>query len=118
MGLCVHGSFSLGLDDYAALISSVTGKVCNAGILATISERTVTLEREFNIRCGLTKKDDILPPRFYQEAIAVGGKERILDREDFTSMRAEYYRSFGWDQDCVPTNETLKKLSIFNLVHP
>jgi aldehyde:ferredoxin oxidoreductase len=118
MGFCLYGSLSLGLDDYAALISSITGKGCNAGILTTIAERTVTLEREFNIRCGLTKEDDILPQRFYQEAITVGGKERILDREDFRSMRAEYYRSFGWDQDGVPTDETLKKLSIFNIVHP
>jgi aldehyde:ferredoxin oxidoreductase len=118
MGFCLYGSFSLGLDDYAALISSITGKVYNAGILATISERTVTLEREFNIRCGLTKKDDILPQRFYQEAITVGGQDRILDREDFISMRADYYRLFGWDQEGVPTDEALKKLSIFNIVRP
>jgi aldehyde:ferredoxin oxidoreductase len=116
MGLCAYGGFSLGLDEYAALVSSVTGKEYNSGILETIAERVVTLERQFNLLCGLTKDDDLLPERFYNESIAAEGKEKILDREDFSSMRKEYYKSFGWDENGVPNQETLRKLSIQPIV--
>ena len=116
MGLCAYGSFSLGLDEYAALILAVTGKEFNSGILETISERTITLEREFNLLCGLTKEDDMLPLRFYEEAVTIEGKQRVLDRKDFASMRREYYRSFGWDENGAPKRETLKKLSVLNIV--
>jgi aldehyde:ferredoxin oxidoreductase len=118
MGLCAYSGFSLGLDEYATLVSSVTGEECNSGILEVISERTVTLERQFNHLCGLTKEDDILPGRFYDESIATGGKKIILDRQDFASMRKLYYRSFGWDEDGIPTAETLKELSVLKIVYP
>lgn len=118
MGLCAYGGFSLGLDEYAALVSSVTGKAYNSGILETIAERVITLERQFNILCGLTKDDDLLPERFYNEAILAEGKEKILDREDFSSMRKEYYKSFGWDENGVPNREILRKLSIHTIINP
>jgi len=116
MGLCAYGGFSLGLDEYAALISSVTGKECNSGILEIISERVITLERQFNVLCGLTKDDDLLPDRFYKETITAGGKAKILNRDDFSSMRREYYKSFGWDENGIPDQEILKKLSILKIV--
>jgi aldehyde:ferredoxin oxidoreductase len=112
MGLCAYGGFSLGLDEYAALVSSVTGKEYNSGILETIAERVITLERQFNLLCGLTKDDDLLPERFFSESITAEGKEKILDRENFSSMRKEYYRLFGWDENGVPSQEILRKLSI------
>jgi aldehyde:ferredoxin oxidoreductase len=116
MGLCAYGGFSIELDEYAALISAVTGREFNSGILEIISERTITLERAFNFLCGLTKEDDMLPKRFYKEAITIEGKQRVLDRKDFASMRREYYRSFGWDENGIPKRETLKKLSLLNIV--
>jgi aldehyde:ferredoxin oxidoreductase len=116
MGLCAYGGFSLGLDEYAALVGAVTGKEVNSGILETISERVITLERQFNMLCGLTKEDDILPKRFYNEAIVCGQKEKILDKESFSSMRKEYYDSFGWDESGVPLKETLQRLSLTDIV--
>jgi len=118
MGFCASGSFSLGLDDYSALVASVTGQECNSGVLETIAERVITLERQFNIFCGLTKEDDILPERFYNEAIEMGGIKKILDKNDFSSMRQDYYKSFGWDQNGVPQKSTLKTLLIDKIVNP
>ena len=117
MGLCAYGSFSLGLDEYSEMVSSVTGKECNSGILETISERVITLEKQFNVLCGLTKDDDLLPDRFYTETINAGGKEKILKRDDFSSMRREYYKSFGWDENGIPNQEILKKLSLLKIVN-
>ena len=112
------GVFSLGLDEYAALVSSVTGEEYNSGILETIAERTITLERQFNALCGLSCDDDFLPDRFYNEPILVLGKEKRLNKTDFTSMRDEYYSSFGWDKDGIPTLSTLEKLSATQFVSP
>jgi aldehyde:ferredoxin oxidoreductase len=117
MGLCAYGGFSLGLDEYAALLSSVTGKEYNSGILETISERVITLERQFNILCGLTKDDDRLPDRFYGETIIAGGKERVLDQKAFADMRQQYYKSFGWNSDGIPGGEAMEKLSIKGIVN-
>jgi len=116
MGLCAYGGFSLGLDEYAALLSSVTGKEYNSGILETISERVITLERQFNILCGLTKDDDRLPARFYQKVIMAGGKEKVLDKKAFAAMRQAYYQSFGWNEDGIPGDDAMEKLSISGIV--
>lgn len=118
LGVCAYGGFSLGLDEYAALVSAVTGNLCNSGILETISERVITLEKQFNVLCGLTKVDDLLPDRFYTEPITTGGKEKILDPNDFSSMRKEYYKSFGWDENGIPGQEILNRLLILNIVSP
>ncbi|MCP4719826.1 MAG: hypothetical protein GY860_10260 [Desulfobacteraceae bacterium] len=117
MGLCAYGSFSLGLDEYSALVSSVTGKEYNSGILETISERVITLERQFNIMCGFTKADDLLPGRFYTDAIKAEDEEKILGTDEFSLMRKEYYKSFGWDNNGIPNEKTLKNLSISDFVN-
>jgi len=117
MGLCAYGGFSLGLDEYASLVSSVTGRHYNSGILETISERVITLERQFNILCGLSDKDDLLPRRFYTQPITTGGKQKVLNSKDFAAMRKEYYQSFGWDENGNPETGSLKRLSILDIVN-
>jgi aldehyde:ferredoxin oxidoreductase len=32
-------------------------------------------------------------------------------------MRKEYYRSFGWDEDGIPSEAILKKLSVISIVN-
>ena len=113
---CAYGSFSLNLDEYAALVSAVTGWEYNSGTLKTIASRVITLERMFNILCGLTRDDDWLPYRFYSEAIQVNGSAAVCRREDFQKMHQEYYSSLGWDGNGRPTQETLKELGLLEVV--
>jgi len=113
---CAYGSFSLNLDEYAALVSAVTGLEYNSGTLKTIASRVITLEKMFNILCGLTPGDDWLPDRFYTESIRVKDSEAVCRREDFQKMHHEYFDSLGWDSNGKPTEETLGDLGLLEVV--
>ena len=113
---CAYGSFSLNLDEYAALISAVTGLEYNSGSLKKLAGRVITLEKVFNILCGLTQDDDWLPDRFYSETIQVKGSAAVCRREEFQKMHHEYYDSLGWDRNGRPTEEILRELGLQEMV--
>lgn len=112
MGVCTYGSFTLGLDEYAGLVNGVTGCDYNSGSLKKLAHRTLTLERLFNIRCGLDHKDDWLPDRFYNESIKTSEGEVVCDRKGFQKMHQEFYSAMGWDEKGRPREETLRELGI------
>ena len=80
-----------------------------------VAERSYNLERLFNIREGLTRKDDWLCDRYYDEPTPRGIPAACgvsIDRDKFTKMIDEYYEHHGWDKSGVPTPETLKRLGL------
>ncbi|MFQ5486203.1 MAG: aldehyde ferredoxin oxidoreductase C-terminal domain-containing protein, partial [Desulfobacterales bacterium] len=105
--VCAYGSFSLNLDEYA-----VTGLETNSGTLKKIAIRVITLERIFNILCGLNQNDDWLPDRFYSETIKVNSVASMCRREEFQKMHYDYYDSLGWDRHGIPTEKTLNELEL------
>jgi aldehyde:ferredoxin oxidoreductase len=116
IGACAYSSFSLGLDEYAALVNGVTGDRHTSGTLEQIAVRTITLERAFNLLCGLGKDDDWLPNRFYDQSIHTRDGDVVCDRRAFQKMHEEYYRSVGWDAEGRPTPATLVELGLDDLV--
>jgi aldehyde:ferredoxin oxidoreductase len=73
------------------------------------------MERLFNLREGMTRKDDMLVDRYYDEPAPDGiGKVRgsKIDRDKYNIMLDEYYEMHGWDSNGVPTKSTLKKLGL------
>jgi len=74
--------------------------------LSLIGERIWNLERIFNLKAGLSKKDDRLPKRITDEP-RVKNQVVHLDR-----MLPEYYRLRGWDENGIPTPEKLKQLGL------
>lgn len=116
IGACAYGSFSLGLDEYAALVNGVTGGQHTSGTLKKLALRTITLEREFNRVCGLSEGDDWLPDRFYSEKVATAHGRVLCDREAFARMHREYYRSVGWDDHGRPTKDTLRDLELLDFI--
>ena len=116
IGACAYGSFSINLDEYADMISAVTGLEYNSGTLKKLAGRVITLEKLFNNLCGLTQDDDWLPDRFYSEPIQAKGSKAICRREEFQKMHHEYYDSLGWDRDGKPTEKTLKELELLEVV--
>ena len=98
------------------MISAVTGLEYNSGTLKKLAGRVITLEKIFNILCGLTPNDDWLPDRFYSETIKVKGAAAVCRRDEFQKMHHEYFESLGWDKDGKPTGETLKELELLEVV--
>ena len=116
IGSCTFASTSLGLDEFAELINAVTGLNLNAGLLQRIAWRTLTLERLFNIFAGFTSQDDWLPERFYREDIDVEGTAVHCNKEAFSQLHREYYKTMGWDEVGVPKEETLKELDLVRIL--
>ena len=73
-------------------------------------ERIWNLERLWNLKLGLTKADDTLPPRFLKEPMPEGAAKGQIAHLDITLP--EYYKLRGWDKNGVPTEERLKKLGL------
>ncbi|MFQ6081289.1 MAG: aldehyde ferredoxin oxidoreductase family protein [Candidatus Bathyarchaeia archaeon] len=102
-------------EEWANLIRYATGMESSKEELMTVGERIYTVERMFNIREGFSRRDDTLPERYFKEPTPLGlpivrGKK--IDRERFERMLEEYYELHGWDENGVPTRETLKRLSL------
>ena len=57
----------------------------------------------FNLREGITRADDTLPPRLLTEAINDG--QSIIIRDELELMLDDYYRLRGWDENGVPPGE-------------
>jgi len=73
----------------------------------------VNLNRLFNARFGVTRKDDCLPDRLTKEKAPLGPSAGEVVELDM--MLTEYYDVRGWDQETgLPLKETLKRLGLDN----
>jgi aldehyde:ferredoxin oxidoreductase len=98
---------------FARLIKLATGLNMSSQELRTIAERIYTLERQMIVGDGITRKDDTVPRRYFDEPIPEGpAKGHVITQEGFDSMLDEYYRLHGWDKNGVPTKRTLKRLGL------
>ncbi|NHJ20777.1 MAG: aldehyde ferredoxin oxidoreductase [Candidatus Lokiarchaeota archaeon] len=108
--ICAFAGWALGLDYYARFLKAITGIDYDVMKLLEIGERIYNLERIFNIREGLGRGDDILPPRFINEPLQEGfSKGSIVPLK---TMLEQYYFIRGWDEQGIPKLETLEKLGI------
>ena len=109
-GLCLFTSFALNAEDYTNLLAAVTGFDYTVDEVMTAGDRIWNLEKLWNLKIGLTKKDDYLPPRFLNEPLPDGAaKGQIVHIEQLLS---DYYNVRGWSKEGVPTEEKLKDLGL------
>lgn len=91
-------------------IRTVTGMDLSLEELKETGERIYNLKRLYNIKCGIGRKDDILPERFRKEPRHDSGTGEFLP--DLETQLEEYYQARGWNKDGVPLKETLQRLGI------
>lgn len=109
-GLCLFTTFAWTLDDFYPQIDAACEGDWSLERLLELGERIWNLERQFNLAAGFTGKDDTLPKRLLKEAAKTGpatGKVSELGK-----MLPEYYQLRGWDDQGVPTRQTLDRLSL------
>jgi len=80
-----------------------------AGVMQ-VGERLFNLKRMYDVALGISRKDDVLPPRLYAEARPSGASEGVLP--DMGNMLYRYYRLRSWTPDGIPTPEKLAELGI------
>jgi aldehyde:ferredoxin oxidoreductase len=95
----------------ARFYNATTGCNISEEDLLHTGERIVNVERAFNVREGLTRKDDRLPERMLNEPMPDGfAKGQVVDLEP---MLDEYYAHRQWDQASgLPTRRKLEELKL------
>ncbi|MFQ6067814.1 MAG: aldehyde ferredoxin oxidoreductase C-terminal domain-containing protein, partial [bacterium] len=115
VGGCKFMGMVLTAEDWATLISTLTGWEFTASDFRRAGERVYNLERVFNIREGLTRADDTLPKRLLEEPLPEGpAKGQVINLEPLLDA---YYEFRGWDKRTgKPTPEKLKELELHWLI--
>jgi aldehyde:ferredoxin oxidoreductase len=106
MGICkfiCHGFNSPHFIDYPrfqALLEAATGLKYGRKKLEAVGKRVIDTERLFNLREGLTREDDTLPKRYFDDPMPLGmPKGHHIDRKEFDGMLSRYYKLRGWNED-------------------
>jgi aldehyde:ferredoxin oxidoreductase len=103
------------LENLADLLSASTGWEIKGTDLLEVGERVLNLQRLFNMREGLSRKDDQLPERIKAKPdFGFYEKEEQCAIKDFEGMLDEYYAARKWDtRTGRPSKEKLKELGLF-----
>ncbi|HXU89035.1 MAG TPA: aldehyde ferredoxin oxidoreductase family protein [Methylomirabilota bacterium] len=100
-------------EPYAAMVRAVTGWDVTVDELERTGERIVNLERMFNVREGVRRRDDTLPWRVMHEPIPDGPSAGMYcPPDELGAMLDAYYGLRGWDADGVPTPGRLAALGL------
>ena len=107
LGMCAGlSSFPLKppyhIHNYPKFISTATGFDMDEASLSQAAKRYRTLVRAINIRRGMRRKDDKPPENHWKKRFPELEKE-LLDT---------YYRFKGWNNDGIPTKESLHELGL------
>jgi aldehyde:ferredoxin oxidoreductase len=84
----------------STIVELTTGLKLNEKGLREISSNIQNETRRFNLREGITAKDDTLPKRFFDEPL--GKDEKTIRREDLQKMLRDYYALRGWNSEGIP----------------
>lgn len=111
-GLCwsIFGGLSMSKDELLTQLELATGVNYTEETMILAGERIFNLERLFNLKAGITAKDDILPKRMLEEPMLKGEAEGQVVR--LAEMLPEYYKARGWDENGIPTPEKLVQLGL------
>ncbi len=109
-GICLFTSFAWTLADVQPQLQAGCEGEWSMDKLGVVGERIWNLEKQFNLAAGLTAKDDDLPPRLKTEAAKTGPAKGMVSQVE--KMKPEYYKIRGWDEQGVPTKDTLARLGL------
>ncbi|MEW6333201.1 MAG: aldehyde ferredoxin oxidoreductase C-terminal domain-containing protein, partial [Thermodesulfobacteriota bacterium] len=94
-------------------VEAITGWNTSLYELMEVGERMTTMARAFNIREGLSAKDDRLPERLYEALEKGTSREKRIHREDFAKAIGLYYEAMGWNgKTGAPTDGRLSFLGL------
>jgi aldehyde:ferredoxin oxidoreductase len=117
LGICkfiCHGFNSPHFVDYTwmkKLIHSASGWSLSEKNIQEVGKRIIDIERMFNNREGISRKDDTLPKRYFDEPMPLKlSKGHHIDRKEFDNMLTRYYKIRNWTNDGIVKKERVKEL--------
>ena len=112
---CRFTTYPAGISvrNVAGIVSSITGWDITPSKMLTTGERAWNLCRAFNIREGITRRDDTLPERFEDPLPDGATKGQSISREELDQALDLYYQLRGWDvASGIPLREKLEILGL------
>jgi len=91
-------------------LNNITGWNFDLKELMKTAERSYNLRRLYNVRLGISRKDDTLPMRFLSQRRGEGGAAKALPH--LGAMLSDYYEYRGWSDEGIPTPEKLAELGL------
>jgi aldehyde:ferredoxin oxidoreductase len=90
----------------------ITGWNMDMNEFLTAGERIYNLKRLYNVKCGISRKDDTLPCRILNSPRKEGVGANHLP--PLNVMLNQYYKARGWDEFGIPSKEKVKELGLNN----
>jgi aldehyde:ferredoxin oxidoreductase len=117
LGICKFSRHIFFLEGLPEMVEAATGLELTGAELLAVGERLINLARAFNVREGLTRADDQVPPRVVRDPIPKGPSvgDRVSE-EELHAMLDDYYAARGWSRDGVPLKAVLVSLDLPELV--
>jgi len=100
----------MGISTFIKWYKYVTGEQMDVNSFMKTGERIFNLKRLYNVKCGVSRKDDFLPPRILTWKKVGEGLSPNLP--PLGTMLGEYYDYRGWSEDGIPSKEKLEELDI------
>jgi len=117
LGICkfiCHGFNSPHFIDYTwmkKLIHCASGWQFKEKDIQEVGKRVIDIERMFLNREGISRKDDTLPKRYFDDPMPLKiTKGHHIDRKEFDSLLSRYYKLRGWDNNGQVKKERVKEL--------
>jgi aldehyde:ferredoxin oxidoreductase len=97
-------------SEFIELLNSVTGWDMDYKEFMKTGERICNLTRMFNVRRGISRKDDTLPARILTHKRWAGSDAKYLPH--LGAMLSDYYAYKGWSEEGIPTAAKLNELDL------
>lgn len=93
---------AVNLTNVVNWLNMITGGNMNVEELMKVGERVFNLKRLYNNQLGISRKDDILPPRF----LALNRKGQGLTNKlpPVGQLLSDYYAHRQWSEDGIPSD--------------
>lgn len=105
----------ISIEQLVDVVNYITGWDMSTWEAIKIGEKAIQLSRMFNIKHGLSAKDDVLPNRLFEPLENGAHEGHAIDRDAFNNAVHRYYEMMGWDQYGKPTKGKFIELGIEDL---
>ncbi len=120
LGVCKYHTVFLSpnmpaFDEFSRWLALIPGIELSPRQVWDVAERSYNLERMFNLREGMTRADDWLVDRYFDEPTTMGFevvRGKTIDRDKLSQMIDEYYAHHGWDEQGRVPSDTLARLGL------
>ena len=101
---------TLRVSNYLDWYRRITGRDIDLTEFLALGERTFTLKRMINNTRGISRKDDLLPPRM--RTLRKRGEDLDFEVPPGDQLLSDYYELRGWTEEGCPGSGTVDRLGL------